>query len=381
MRVLFMPCGIGLGHAKRSIAISEKLEKNGIETFFASYGSGYEILNEYYGHQTSKLPDIKFYGTEGELDIKYTVKKSIDMPYIFLKSIYRESKVIKKFKPDLVVSDSQYSVPITAKIHRIPCLLMTNELTVNFSMIYPEEKSVMYIENGVEKFLKDVCNLCSKIMIPDVEGSTEVPEKLVNKVINIGPFLSKDPKMIKDKKTLKRKLGFKDYDKIVLVTVGGSEFGIELLKLIYEASNQIKANKIVIVTGPKIEADFIQESNRIVKKRYLDNMMEWMKISDIVVTLAGHNTLMEILSLGIPNIIVPIDNHPEQLRNSHNIERYGISIVEDIKKLNQEKLANDINKLMCDPIIAERSELVKNKFSSHNGLDKAVEIIMKNLST
>ena len=37
-------------------------------------------------------------------------------------------------------------------------------------------------------------------------------------------------------------------------------------------------------------------------------MMEWMKISDVIVSLAGHTTVMEIMSLGIPNIIIPIEN-------------------------------------------------------------------------
>lgn len=381
MKVLFTPCGIGMGHVSRSIAISKELKKNKIETEFASYGSGYEILSEYYGYKTTKLPDIKFYGVNGELDIKNTVKKSIDMPYTFLKSIYQESKVIKKFKPDLIIADSQYSIPITAKIHDVPCILITNELTVNFSEIYPNEKKVEYIEYGLDKFIKDVCNQCQMIMIPDIEGSTVVPLKLENKVLHIGPFLSKDPKKIGDKKDLKNQFGLKQSDKIVLVTVGGSEFGIELLKLIYSASNQIKSDKIIIVTGPKLEVDFIEESEKIMKKKFLQDMMEWMKISDVIVSLAGQNTLMEILSLGIPNVVVPIDNHPEQIKNSLKVGEYGISIVEDIKKLNSKKLAHDINHLLSDPKVAERSEEVKRIFSSYDGLKKVVEVIMDNLNS
>lgn len=381
MKVLFMPCGIGIGHASRSIAISKELEKYDVEIGFASYGSGYEILNEYYGYNASKLPDIKFYGYEGELDIKYTVKKSIDMPYIFLKSIYHESRIIKKFQPDLIIADSQYSVPITAKILGVPCMLMTNELTTNFSQVYPEEKKMMYIESGLDKFVKDVCNQCSVIMIPDVEGSIPVPKKLENKVVHVGPFFCEDPGILKDKKELRREFGFDPSEKIVLVTVGGSEFGSRLLKLICDASSSMKCDKIILVTGPKIDEDFVQESTKIVKKKFLSNMMEWMKISDVIVSLAGLNTLMEILSLGIPNVIVPIDNHPEQLRNSQNMESHGITVVEDIKKLNSKKLADNINRLLDDPQIVKRSKIVKNKFSSYNGLEKTVEIIMNHLSS
>lgn len=376
-----MPCGIGIGHASRCIAISKELEKCDVEIGFASYGSGYEILNEYYGYNAFKLPDINFYGFEGELDLKYTIKKSFDMPLIYLKSIYHESRIIKKFQPDLIIADSQYSVPITAKILGIPCILMTNELTTNFSDVYPEERKVMYIENSLDKLVKDVCNQCKVIMVPDVEGTIKVPKKIEDKVVHVGPFLSEDPGTLKDKQDIRTQLGYKQSERIVLVTVGGSEFGSELLKLIYDASSNMKCDRIIIITGPKIEADFVQESNRIVKKKFVENMMEWMKISDVIVSLAGHNTLMEILSLGIPNVIVPIDNHPEQMRNSKNMECYGITIVEDIKKLNSKKLSDDINRLIDDPNILGRTKIVKNKFSSYNGLKNAVEIILNNLNS
>ena len=130
MRVLLIPCGIGMGHTSRCLTIATKLQEKGVEVAFASYGSGYEMLDGYHKYQTLKLPDIKFYGFEGELDIKYTAKKSMDIPFIFLKSIYHESKIIKKFKPDIIIADSHFSVPITAKLLGVPCIMIQNELTL-----------------------------------------------------------------------------------------------------------------------------------------------------------------------------------------------------------------------------------------------------------
>ena len=48
---------------------------------------------------------------------------------------------LKKFKPDLILADSHFSVPITAKVLGVPCVMTTNELTLNFSELYPEEKN------------------------------------------------------------------------------------------------------------------------------------------------------------------------------------------------------------------------------------------------
>jgi uncharacterized protein (TIGR00661 family) len=377
MKVLMMPCGIGMGHISRSIALAEKLQKRNVEVAFASYGSGYERLKAQGKYKTAKLPDIKFYGDNDGFDIKYTARKSIDTPFIFLKSIYHESKIIKKFKPDVIVADAHYSVPITAKVLGIPCIMVTNELTLNFSRLYPDEKTMEYLENGLKRFIKDVLKLCSAILIPDIENSIEVPPKLRDKTIFTGPFLKQDPAKIGDKKEIRRKSGFKEDEKIVLVTVGGSEFGKKLLKIIYEASKEIDCDKIIMITGPQIDPDFIPDSDKIIKKKFLENITEWMKISDVIVSLAGHTTTMEIASIGIPSIIVPVENHSEQLKNALAMKKYGISYVRKINKINPRELAEDISNILKDEDLIRKIDNIKKEFSRYNGTDRAADIILK----
>jgi uncharacterized protein (TIGR00661 family) len=377
MKVLMMPCGIGMGHTSRCISLAKKLNEKNVEVVFASYGSGYEMLKEHGAYKTAKLPDIKFYGSNGGLDIKYTAKKSVDAPFIFLKSIYYESKIIKKFKPDVIVADAHYSVPITAKILRIPCILITNELTLNFSELYPEEKTMEYLENGLKRFINDVSKQCRAILIPDIENSIEIPPKLKGKTIFTGPFLKQNPTEMDDKKKIRQKLGFKENEKIVLVTVGGSEFGKKLLKLIYKASDQIDCDKMIMITGPQINSDFIPDNDKIIKKKFLENIMEWMKLSDIIISLAGHATTMEIASLGIPNILIPIENHSEQLKNASAMEQNGISQVRKINEINPEDIAHDINNILKDEDLIKKIDTTKNKFSKYNGTMNAVNIILK----
>lgn len=377
MKVLMMPCGIGIGHVSRCIALAEKLKEKGAEVVFASYGSGYEMLVKSGNYDVVKLPDIKFYGNGGELDIKYTAKKSIDAPFIFLKSIYYESKIIKSFKPDIVVADSHYSVPITCKVLGIPCIMVTNELTLDFAELYPEDKTIEYLENGLKRFITDVSNQCNAILIPDIEDSIHVPPKLKEIVTFTGPFLKKSPDKLEDKIKIREKYGFNENDKIVLVTVGGSDFGKRLLKLIYDAAESIDCDKIIMVTGPQINSDFIPDTDKIIKKKFLENIMEWMKLSDIVISLAGHTTTMELASLGIPNILVPIDNHPEQAKNAFNMEKYGISLVKKMKELNTSDFAEDINSILKDNDLERKVEITRRKFSEYKGTEEAVNVILK----
>ncbi|HEX3014266.1 MAG TPA: UDP-N-acetylglucosamine--N-acetylmuramyl-(pentapeptide) pyrophosphoryl-undecaprenol N-acetylglucosamine transferase [Methanobacterium sp.] len=377
MKVLFMTCGIGMGHISRDITLAKKLEEKNADITFASYGSGYEMLLKSGKYKIFKLPDIQFYGGDGELDIKYTAKKSIDVPFIFLKSIYHESKIIKKVKPDIVIADSQYSAPITCKVLGIPCILITNELTLNFAELYPDEKIMEHAENGLNRFIRDVSNQCNAIIIPDIINSIEIPPKLKDISVFTGPFLKRNLSEIEDKKELRKKLGFHTKDRIVLVTVGGSKFGKKLLKLVIDSSEEIDCDKIIVVTGPQITDDFIPDSDKIVKKEFLKDIMEWMKLSDAAVSLAGHNTTMELASLGIPNIIVPIDNHSEQIKNALNMKEYGISVLRNVTELNPEKLAEDINSILRDDNLKRNAKAVKKEFSKYNGTESAAKIILK----
>lgn len=376
MKALIMPCGIGMGHASRCMALAGELQDRGAEVLFASYGSGYEILNEHSHFPVLKLPELKFYGSAGEFDLKGTAKRSVDAPFIFLKSMYKESRIIRRFKPDVVIADSHYSVPVTCKVIGIPCFMITNELILNFSDIYPRDRTVEYLENGIGRFMKDISGYCKAIIVPDIDQSVEIPPKLKDMVFHTGPFLKKRPEDLPLKEELREKLGFQSSDKIVLATVGGTEFGKELLKQICDAAPLIDCDWIIIVTGPNIKPDFIPESHKIIKKVFLDDMMDWMKLSDLIISLAGHTTSMEIASLGIPNLIFPIEGHSEQIKNAQNMKKQGISVIRDIKRLGVSELADDINNLLDDQKLKKMAEITGKKFSEYEGVHNALKIIM-----
>ncbi len=377
MKVLLIPCGIGMGHTSRCVALAQKLEEHGDEVLFASYGSGFQMLDEYSDYEVVELPTIKFYGSSGELNLKHTARKSIDAPYIFLKSIYHESRIIKDFNPDVVVSDSHYSVPITCKVLGIPCVLVSNDLTPDFREVYQKDRTMEYLETGLQRFIKDVSRLCHSIIIPDIENSYEVPLQIRHRVHYTGPILKMDTHTMASKEDLRHRFGFEKSEKIIMATVGGSEFGNKLLKLLYQAAPDLECDSIIMVTGPQIKLNLDLSSSRIICKKYLGDIMEWMKLSDLLVSLAGHTTSMEIASLGIPSLMVPIENHPEQLQNAMKMEKYGIAHIENMANLNLQKLTDEINHLLETHEMKDNAEKTREIFSNYKGTDHAVAIIRK----
>ena len=374
MKALFIPCGIGMGHVSRSIAVAQKLEQEGSEVLFASYGEGYQFLKEFTNYQAVELPEIKFYGSAGELDLKHTARKSMDAPFTFLKSIYHESKIIKNFQPEVVVADSHYSAPLTCKVLGVPCVLISNELKFNFKEIYPQDKKMEYLETGLERFIQDSAKLSQAIIVPDIPGSQEIPAKIKDKVTYTGPLLKQDPGSMPSREELRRNHNLDPSQRVVLATVGGSHFGAKLLKLMAQAADKIKSHRIVLVTGPHIDTPYRYPSQVLVK-RFLGDMLGWMKLSDLVVSLAGHTTSMELASLGVPNLMVPIENHPEQMKNALNMQKFGISQIRDMKDLSPGKLAEDINYLLESDDLRLGALTTQKKFQEYQGTEEAVNII------
>ncbi len=356
MKILITTCGVGIGHASRDLALAEYLKNNGHTVEFASYGSGLKYLKEY-DFKTYTLPRMNFEGEDGNINVEESIKQSKDIPFTFIKSMYKESRIIKKSKPDIVICDSHYSMPITAKFLHVPCYIITNDLTFGFSQ-NTHMKSIQYFEKSIRRFIIEITKSCKKIMVPDVPGVIEIPKELRYKTEYIGPLLHYDINKIKTKEELRNRHNIGLDEKVIVVTIGGSEFGKVLIRDICQISQDILADKIIVFTGLEVNSNEFDnfDKEKVIIKQFTHNLVEWMKLSDLTITLAGHTTSMELLSIKQPNIMLPIKNHAEQERNAQRMSKYGITktciinepakllttINDSLQQLNDMKLDNEI---------------------------------------
>lgn len=371
MKILITTCGVGIGHASRDLALAELLEENNHQVEFASYHAGYNYYKKN-NRKVHKLPDMNFQANDGELKIEETVKESRDIPYTFIKTMYKEAKIIRKIKPDIILADSDYSSPITAKFLNIPCYIITNDLTFGFSK--DTKTSIKYLEKSIRKIITEITKGCQKILIPDIPGSIEIPEELEGKTTYIGALLHKNTDEIDTKEKLRKKYHFKADEKIILLTVGGSDFGEILIENICKIADNIKADKIIIFTGLEINPDKFKTDNpKIIIKQFAYYLVEWMNLSDLTIALAGHTTSMELLSIRKPNIMIPIKNHIEQERNLQNMLKYDITLTTEIN--NPEKLEKTINDTLKNLENIKINEEEYQKFIRYDGRQNALTII------
>ena len=115
-------------------------------------------------------------------------------------------------------------------------------------------------------------------------------------------------------------------ERLVLVTAGGGSDGFQLIKTYLEmlASRPTPAPfHTLIVAGPQLEAVDYQVlelyiaamvTSRVTLKRFIPHLSSYLRFADLVVTMGGYNTVMEILGYGRRSIIVPrVSPRREQL--------------------------------------------------------------------
>src|SRR6266853_4602707 len=133
----------------------------------------------------------------------------------------------------------------------------------------------------------------------------------------------------------RRQLGIAGSDRMILVTAGGGEDGFGLIRTYLEglaAHCGDPSLKTVIVTGPELAELHKHEVRRLADRcshvrviEFTDQMMNYMQAADVVVAMAGYNTICEILSLRKRAVIVPrVEPVKEQEIRAERMARLGL---------------------------------------------------------
>ncbi len=138
----------------------------------------------------------------------------------------------------------------------------------------------------------------------------------------------------KTRSEIRKQLALQTEEKLVLVTPGGGEDGYEILqnylaglKLLPENSNVHS----VIISGPEMAASqrrMLTESclkTSVTMLEFTDDLMSYMNAADTVVSMAGYNTICEILTLKKRAIVIPRGRPTqEQLIRTERMSALGL---------------------------------------------------------
>ena len=353
MRAVVVAGGTG-GHIYPAIAIINKIKEKEPDSEFIYIGTNDRMEKDI----IPKL-GIEFVGIEMKgLDRKKWFANTVVL-HMFNKAVTKSKKVIKEFKPDVVIGAGGYiTAPVLYAAHmcKVPILIH-------------EQNSVPGVSNKfISKFANKIC-----VSLPN--SLNLFPKDKVELTGN-----PRSEEIVNTNKVLKSEIGFDNNKKLVIVVMGslGSITMTKKIKELIPGFND-KDYQVLIITGKKYYDDYkdIKLSNNVKIVPFVDNLINIMKDTDLMVSRAGASTVAEITAIGLPAILVPspyvTENH--QYKNAKELEDRGACLIVTEDEFSKDRIIDEIDNLFNNP--NELEEMSKK--SKELGISDSATRIYENI--
>lgn len=296
---------------------------------------------------------IKFIGIEMKGIDRKNILKNVTIFFKYKKAIKTAKKIIKGFNPDIVIGVGGY---ITA-----PVIIAAHKL--KYKTIIHEQNSIPGISNRlISKYVNRIC-----VSLPDTISYFDK-----EKVIYTGNPRSEEITLVSPAN--KKDYGLQENKRLVIIVMGslGSTTMTEKIKKIIPAFN-MKDYQVIIITGKDYYNNYktLNLPSNVAVVPFIDNFINLLKKTDLIVSRAGASTIAEITAIGLPSILVPspyvTNNH--QYMNAKELEKKKASIL-----ISEEDFS--INTLL--PAI---DEILNNKSNYDNMKKNAKSLAVSNSAT
>jgi pimeloyl-ACP methyl ester carboxylesterase len=137
-----------------------------------------------------------------------------------------------------------------------------------------------------------------------------------------------DPASVADRAALRAELGYAPDEQLCIVAVGGSGVGSDLLARVMEAypdaRRRVPALRMIAVAGPRIDPATLPDVAGVEVRAYVPELYRHLAACDLAVVQGGLATTMELVATQRPFLYVPLRHHFEQnVHVRHRLERYG----------------------------------------------------------
>jgi len=132
---------------------------------------------------------------------------------------------------------------------------------------------------------------------------------------------------IGDRDRLRAELGYQQHERVCLVTVGGSGVGAPLLRRVmaaFPAAKQLVPElRMIVVAGPRIDPAALPAPDGLEVRGYVDGLYRHLAACDLAIVQGGLTTAMELTAARRPFLYFPLRHHFEQnFHVAHRLNRY-----------------------------------------------------------
>jgi pimeloyl-ACP methyl ester carboxylesterase len=170
-----------------------------------------------------------------------------------------------------------------------------------------------------------------------------------------GYILGLDQKTVGDRDEVRRRLGYRDDEIVCIASVGGSGVGAGLLARLMQAypaaKRRVPRLRMVAVAGPRIDVTTLPSVEGVEVRSFVPDLDLHLAACDVALTQGGLSTTMELTAARIPFIYFPIRDHCEQnFHVRHRLEQYRAGRCMDFDEATPENMAVAIESLLAKPV-------------------------------
>jgi pimeloyl-ACP methyl ester carboxylesterase/predicted glycosyltransferase len=141
---------------------------------------------------------------------------------------------------------------------------------------------------------------------------------------------------------------------LCIVTAGGSGAGATLLVRAVAALSLLRERvpglRMLVVAGPRVDRSAFGEAEGLEVVGYLPDLSARLAACDVALVHGGMSTGMELVAAGRPFVSVPLRGHFEQLGHvRYRLERHGHRRIVEAGDATPERLADELAAALADP--------------------------------
>jgi pimeloyl-ACP methyl ester carboxylesterase/predicted glycosyltransferase len=348
-RVLYLSSPIGLGHARRDVAIARELRelRTDLDVTWLAQNPVTRVLDAAGEsvHPASRhlLGESEHVETEaGEHDL-HAFEAIRRMDEILVANFMTFTEVVDDGLPDLVVADEAWEVDYflheNPELKRFAFAWVTDfvgwlpmpdggpreaALTADYNAEMIEQRARYPRLRDRSIFVGNPHDVVDEAFGPGLPGIREWTQQhfdfsgyVMGSVSPSGP----------ERATLRRKVGARPEHRLCVVTVGGTAVGDSLLRRVLAAApiarRAMPDLHFLVVTGPRIDPASMPRHRGVHVRGFMPDLADYLGACDIAVVQGGLTTCMELTAAGTPFVYVPLEHHFEQqFHVRHRLDRY-----------------------------------------------------------
>jgi len=345
-KIWYSVFGEGFGHATRSEVIIEELLKKH-QLLITGFNKSYIYLKKRFPKITHKIEGPGFVYENNEVDIQKTVKEFIDsFSEKSKKNIWHSFNLIKKFNPDLIISDFEPTSHYFAYFMKIPIISIDNMSVLSKCKLKVKQE--------------DFLDYLSALSI--VNLFTPESDFHYRLIFTIKKFQTQGKNVFLFNPVLRKEiLKTKPKNKDFILVYQTSKTNFEKMLSDFQ---EIKEKFVVY---GKEEGG--KDKNIIYEKFSKKGFIEDLAGCKAVIMTGGFSTISEAIYFKKPMLILPAKNQYEQKFNGITIEEMGIGKCQET--LDKEKIEEFLSNL---PTYQKNLEKIK-EWDNRELLEKVEELV------